>query len=73
VCDVSDHGPGFVGGVPAPPGPPPPGSPGGRGLWLAGQFTDTLMIVDGPDGVTASVTVCLPAVTLPRIEFENPG
>lgn len=73
VCDVSDHGPGFPNGVPAPPGPPPPGATGGRGLWLAGVFTDTLLIVDGPDGVTASVTVCLPPPGPATIEFADPG
>ena len=61
ICDVADHGDGFPGGVPAPAGPPPAATPGGRGLLLVGQLADTLLISDGPDGVTATVTACLPA------------
>ena len=33
--------------------------PGGRGLWLAQNLTAGLMITAGPDGVSATVTVCL--------------
>jgi anti-sigma regulatory factor (Ser/Thr protein kinase) len=61
VCDVSDDGPGFAGGVPAAANPPSAQTDGGRGLWLARQLTDTLLITDGPAGATVSVTVCLPA------------
>ncbi len=60
VCDVVDHGGGFTDGVPLPAGPPPAVVTGGRGLLLAGVLADTLMISDGPDGVTATVTACLP-------------
>src|SRR3954451_5722577 len=58
ICDVTDRGPGF-GEVPVPSGPPPAEVPGGRGLWLARLLTDTLLLSDGPDGVTVSVTMCL--------------
>lgn len=59
ICDVTDHGTGFPDGLPATTGPPPVDDTGGRGLWLARHFTDTLMVSDGPDGVTVSVTACL--------------
>ncbi len=59
-CEVADHGPGFGTATPAPAGPPPVEAPGGRGLWLARLLSDTMLISDGPDGVTVSVTVCLP-------------
>jgi serine/threonine-protein kinase RsbW len=61
LCDIRDHGPGFPDGVPAPAGPPSPEVPGGRGLWLARHLSDTLLITDGPGGVTVSITACLPA------------
>ncbi|GAA0798678.1 ATP-binding protein [Spirilliplanes yamanashiensis] len=65
VCDVTDHGPGFAAPVPATSSRPAPLTVGGRGLWLAQQLTDTLLISDGPDGVTATVTLCLPARPAP--------
>jgi anti-sigma regulatory factor (Ser/Thr protein kinase) len=61
LCDIRDQGPGFSGGVPATAEPPSPQTPGGRGLWLARHLTDTLLITDGPGGVTVSITACLPA------------
>ena len=70
VCDVSDDGPGFTGGVPAAANPSPQ-TPGGRGLWLARQLTDTLLITDGPAGATVSVTVCLPAGELGAPALET--
>lgn len=60
VCDVADHGGGFPDGVPVRTTPPAADTPGGRGILLAQQLTDTLLISDTSDGVTASVTVCLP-------------
>jgi anti-sigma regulatory factor (Ser/Thr protein kinase) len=84
LCDVLDYGPGFGADVPAAGVPPPAETPGGRGLWLARQLTDTLMVSDRPDGVTVSVTVCLPAsasgpatadhaaVTFPDFESDGP-
>jgi anti-sigma regulatory factor (Ser/Thr protein kinase) len=61
ICDVTDHGNGFADGLPVTTGPPPVDDTGGRGLWLARQFTDTLMVSDGPDGATVSITACLAA------------
>ena len=60
ICDVADDGHGFTAGVPARGGPPAADTPGGRGILLARQLTDNLLISDTPAGVTASVTVCLP-------------
>ena len=60
ICDVADDGHGFTAGVPARSGPPAADTPGGRGILLARQLTDNLLISDTPAGVTASVTVCLP-------------
>ncbi|AGZ44001.1 ATP-binding protein [Actinoplanes friuliensis] len=76
LCDIVDHGPGFPGGVPAPAGPPSPQTPGGRGLWLARHLTDTLLISDGPGGVTVSVTACLPVTPTPAADAQieiSPG
>ncbi len=64
ICDVTDHGGGFPDGVPAPAAPPAADVPGGRGILLARQLTDNLLISDGPEGVTATVTVCLPAAAV---------
>ena len=33
--------------------------PGGRGLWLAQNLAAGLMVTTGPEGVSATVTVCL--------------
>ncbi len=73
VCDVTDHGSGFGAEVPAPTGPPPAEAPGGRGLWLARRLSDTMLVSDSPDGVTVSLTVCLPTTApvgaaLPAVE-----
>lgn len=59
IADVSDHGAGFPGEMPVLAGPPPADMPGGRGILLARLLTDTLLISDGPDGVTVTVTRCL--------------
>lgn len=56
VCDVTDNG---QGGSDLPVRLPPADSPRGRGLWLAHQLADTLVLDRGPDGFTASVTVSL--------------
>ncbi|HEX5541869.1 MAG TPA: ATP-binding protein [Micromonospora sp.] len=58
ICSISDHGRG-ASGLPA--GPPPNDRPGGRGLYLARQLTGALLIDQRGDGVTATVTVELPA------------
>lgn len=73
VCDVSDDGPGFGGGVPAAASPPPAETPGGRGLWLARQLADTLLVTDGPSGATVSVTVCLPPAAAGPCGGGRPG
>jgi serine/threonine-protein kinase RsbW len=67
IADVSDRGEGFAGRVPA-PAVPPADVPGGRGILLARRLTDTLMISDGPDGVTVTVTRCLTAPAASRAE-----
>jgi serine/threonine-protein kinase RsbW len=59
IADVSDRGRGFAGDLPLAVGPPAADVPGGRGILLARRLTDTLLISDGPDGVTVTVTRCL--------------
>ena len=67
VADVSDRGQGFPGELPLAAGPPAADTPGGRGIMLARLLTDTLLISDGPDGVTVTVTRCLtPPQAAPR-------
>jgi serine/threonine-protein kinase RsbW len=39
--------------------------PGGRGLWLAQHLTAGLMVTAGPEGVSATVTVCLTPAAAP--------
>lgn len=56
VCDVIDNG---TGRTPLTVRAPQPAEPGGRGLWLAHQLTGSLLLTRRPDGVTASVTLCL--------------
>ena len=56
VCDVIDHG-GSAEGLPV--HLPQTDVPGGRGLWFAHRLTDGLMLTRRPDGVTASVSVCV--------------
>lgn len=58
ICSISDHG-GGAGELPV--GPAPNDRPGGRGLYLARQLTGALLIDQPGDGVTATVTVELPA------------
>ena len=59
IADVSDRGRGFSGKVPVAAGPPAGDTPGGRGILLARRLTATLLISDGPEGVTVTVTRCL--------------
>ncbi|MFI7542113.1 ATP-binding protein [Actinoplanes sp. NPDC049599] len=61
IADVSDRGAGFAGRLPVTAGPPAADVPGGRGILLARRLTDTLLISDGPEGVTVTVTRCLSA------------
>ena len=75
ICDVVDQGRGFPNGVPVRDGPPAADTPGGRGILLAHQLADSLLISDTPNGVTASVTVCLPTApdTLPTAPNTTAG
>ncbi len=61
IADVTDRGEGFAGRLPVAAGPPASDIPGGRGILLARKLTDTLMISDGPEGATVTVTRCLTA------------
>lgn len=65
TCGVSDHGPGFPDGFFGGTELPSPQTLGGRGLWLAQELTDTLLVTSGPVGATVTVTVCLPALAEP--------
>jgi serine/threonine-protein kinase RsbW len=56
VCEVVDHG-GAADGLPVRLSQAD--APGGRGLWLAHHLSERLMLTRRPDGVTASVSVCL--------------
>lgn len=58
-CQVIDHG---LGTEDVPIALPRPGTPGNRGLWLAQQLTDSLVIDSGPHGTTVTVTARLPGV-----------
>ncbi|MFG1610922.1 ATP-binding protein [Actinoplanes sp. NPDC049265] len=55
TCEVVDHG--------RPDDLPvrlsPTDQAGGRGLWLAHQLTSSLILSRRPDGVTASISVCV--------------
>jgi anti-sigma regulatory factor (Ser/Thr protein kinase) len=55
---VSDTGPGI--NVALPTRPPEPTEPGGRGLWIARQLTDQMMITTGRGGTTVTGGVGLP-------------
>ncbi|OKI86618.1 ATP-binding protein [Micromonospora sp. CB01531] len=63
ACQVIDDGPGTED---VPIALPRPGTPGHRGLWLAQQLTDSLVIDSGPDGTTATVTARLSGVQSSR-------
>ncbi|MFU8876328.1 ATP-binding protein [Micromonospora sp. SL4-19] len=58
-CQVIDDGPGTED---VPIALPRPRTPGHRGLWLAQQLTDSLVIDSGPRGTTVTVTARLPGV-----------
>jgi serine/threonine-protein kinase RsbW len=67
ACDVIDHG-GDADGLPVRLSPTD--QPGGRGLWLAHQLAGSLMLTRRPDGVTASVTVCVNETRDPSWSYE---
>ncbi|WP_121400998.1 ATP-binding protein [Micromonospora sp. M71_S20] len=56
ICEISDHG---AAADSLSVRPPSVDVAGGRGLWLAHQLSDRLILTRRPDGVTATVTVCL--------------
>ncbi|MEU7905761.1 ATP-binding protein [Actinoplanes sp. NPDC049118] len=62
VCDVIDHG-GTSDGLPMQLSQADVA--GGRGLWLAHHLSQALTLTRRPDGVTASVSVCLTDATAP--------
>lgn len=55
VVDVRDRGPGLA-SAPAIARPPDPDSVHGRGLWLAGQLSDNLEVVDSAAGTHVRLT-----------------
>ena len=56
ICEVTDHGE-AAGNLPV--RPPAVDVAGGRGLWLAHQLTEGLLLTRRHHGVTATVTACL--------------
>ncbi|MEU5940830.1 ATP-binding protein [Micromonospora sp. NPDC047548] len=56
ICEISDHG-AATGSLPV--RLPAADVVGGRGLWLAHQLSEGLLLTRGPHGVTATVTACL--------------
>ena len=62
ICEISDNGT-PTGTLPVRPAAVDVA--GGRGLWLAHQLTEGLILTQGPDGVTATVTACLSPATRP--------
>lgn len=56
ICEVTDHGE-AAGNLPV--GLPAVDVAGGRGLWLAHQLTEGLLLTRRLHGVTATVTACL--------------
>ncbi|OKI47519.1 ATP-binding protein [Micromonospora sp. CB01531] len=70
VCEVTDHG---AGSDALPVDLPPVHVPGGRGLWLAHQLTGALMLTRRPDGITATVSVCLIRQTAAAVAQQSPA
>ncbi|MEU9509313.1 ATP-binding protein [Micromonospora sp. NPDC048170] len=56
ICEITDHG---AAADNLPVRLPAVDVAGGRGLWLAHQLTDGLILTRRPDGVIATVAVCL--------------
>lgn len=56
ICDIVDRGRHAEG---LPVTLPRTDRPGGRGLWLAHHLTGSLILTRRPDGVTATVSVCV--------------
>jgi serine/threonine-protein kinase RsbW len=55
VCEVTDQGSGMP-AQSAHPARPAPDEPGGRGLWLAGELTDSIEIASGRDGTAVRIS-----------------
>jgi anti-sigma regulatory factor (Ser/Thr protein kinase) len=53
VCEVVDRGAGLAD---SPRDRPAVDDPGGRGLWLAGELTDTIEIQTGAEGTTVRIS-----------------
>jgi serine/threonine-protein kinase RsbW len=70
ICDVIDRGGGADG---LPVRLPPADQLGGRGLWLAHQLAGSLMLTRRPDGVTASVSVCVSQTPAALRHLPAPG
>ncbi|WP_435122425.1 ATP-binding protein [Micromonospora tulbaghiae] len=68
ICEITDQGE-TTDNLPV--RPPTADVPGGRGLWLAHQLTDGLILTHRPDGVTATVTVCLQPSSGPNISAAS--
>ncbi|MGS2619467.1 ATP-binding protein [Micromonospora sp. LZ34] len=62
ICEITDHG---AAADSLPVRLPAVDVAGGGGLWLAHQLTDGLILTRRPDGVTATVTVCLQPLSGP--------
>ncbi|MGN9779602.1 ATP-binding protein [Micromonospora sp. H33] len=80
ICEVTDQG---AAADNLPVRLPEVDVAGGRGLWLARQLTDGLILTRRPDGLTATVAVCLEPLSGPDIsaalgarqndDFSSPG
>jgi serine/threonine-protein kinase RsbW len=68
ICEITDQG---KAADSLPIRLPGPDVSGGRGLWLAHQLTDQLVLVRRPDGVTATVTLCLEPLNASHIRSES--
>lgn len=56
VCEVIDQGAGLAVPRPDHPDRPKVDEPGGRGLWLAGELTDSIDVRTGSDGTTVRIS-----------------
>lgn len=68
VCEVTDYG---MAADHLPMRLPAIDVVGGRGLWLARQLSDELVLTRRPDGVTAMVAVCLEPLSSPHIRTAS--
>lgn len=68
ICEITDHG---TAADSLPVRPPAVDVAGGRGLWLAHQLTDGLILTLRPDGVTATVAVCMEPLSGPDVSAAS--